>query len=134
MLDYTYTDVAKMIDHSLLNPTLTLAAMDEGIQLAIDYDAASVCILPYVLRHAANKLMGTAVKASTTNGFPPGRHPTAVKHVRWPPSQLAWGSSPRTVRVRLFLNCRGACVTVRFLVGVRVPVVGRTRRIAWASG
>ena len=36
-----------MIGHSLLNPTLTLAAMDEGIQMAIDYRAASVSILPH---------------------------------------------------------------------------------------
>lgn len=76
---YTYSDVSKMIDHSLLNPALTLIALDEGIQLAIDYDAASVCILPYALRHAANRLMGTTVKASTTIGFPHGGHTTAVK-------------------------------------------------------
>ena len=79
MLVYTYSDVSKMIDHSLLNPTLTLAALNEGIQLAIDYDAASVCILPYALREAANRLMGTTVKASTTIGFPHGGHTTAVK-------------------------------------------------------
>ena len=79
MLVYTYSDISKMIDHSLLNPTLTLAAMNEGIQLAIDYDAASVCILPYALRQAANLLMGTTVKASTTIGFPHGGHTTAVK-------------------------------------------------------
>jgi len=79
MLVYTYSDVSKMIDHSLLNPTLTLAAMNEGIQLAIDYDAASVCILPYALRDAANRLMETTVKASTTIGFPHGGHTTASK-------------------------------------------------------
>ena len=79
MLVYTYSDVSKMIDHSLLNPTLTLAALNEGIQLAIDYDAASVCILPYALREAASRLLGTTVKASTTIGFPHGGHTTAVK-------------------------------------------------------
>lgn len=81
MLDYTYADVAKMIDHSLLNPVLPLDALDAGIQLAIDYDVASVCILPYALRHCANRLMGTSVKASTTIGFPHGGHTTAVKRV-----------------------------------------------------
>jgi deoxyribose-phosphate aldolase len=79
MLAYTYSDVSKMIDHSLLNPSLTLAAMIEGIQLAVDYDVASVCILPYALRDAANRLMGTGVKASTTIGFPHGGHTTAIK-------------------------------------------------------
>ena len=79
MLDYTYPDVAKMIDHSLLNPSLNFAAIEEGIQVAIDYDVASVCILPYLLRHAADRLMGTTIKASTTIGFPHGCHTTAVK-------------------------------------------------------
>ena len=79
MTNFTYADVAKMIDHSLLNPSLTFEALDAGIQLAIDYDVASVCILPYALRHCANRLMGTDVKASTTIGFPHGGHTTAVK-------------------------------------------------------
>jgi deoxyribose-phosphate aldolase len=79
MPDYTYADVAKMIDHSLLNPSLDWAALEAGITLAIEYDAASVCILPYALRHAANRLMGTGVKASTTIGFPHGGHTTGVK-------------------------------------------------------
>jgi deoxyribose-phosphate aldolase len=81
MPDYTYADVAKMIDHSLLNPTLDWASLDAGITLAIEYGVASVCILPYALRHAADRLMGTGVKASTTIGFPHGGHTTAVKLV-----------------------------------------------------
>jgi deoxyribose-phosphate aldolase len=79
MTEYSYPDVAKMIDHSLLNPTLTWNDLEQGIQLAIDYDVASVCILPYALRHAANRLMGTDVRASTTIGFPHGGHTTAIK-------------------------------------------------------
>lgn len=79
MPDYTYADVAKMIDHSLLNPSLDWASLDAGITLAIEYGVASVCILPYALRHAANRLMGSGVKASTTIGFPHGGHTTAVK-------------------------------------------------------
>jgi deoxyribose-phosphate aldolase len=79
MPDFTYTGVAKMIDHSLLNPTLAWTDLEAGIQIAIDYDVASVCILPYALRHAANRLMGTSVKASTTIGFPHGGHTSAAK-------------------------------------------------------
>ena len=33
-MDYTYTDIAKMIDHSLLNPTMTEADLVAGCQLA----------------------------------------------------------------------------------------------------
>jgi deoxyribose-phosphate aldolase len=79
MSDFTYLDVAKMIDHSLLNPTLTATDLEQGIQLAKDYDAASVCILPYALQRCAELLQGTTVKASTTIGFPHGGHTTAIK-------------------------------------------------------
>jgi deoxyribose-phosphate aldolase len=78
-LNYTYSDVAKMIDHSLLNPTLTLADLDAGIQLALRYDVASVCILPYALKRCAEALRGSNVRASTTIGFPHGGHTTAIK-------------------------------------------------------
>lgn len=78
-MDYTYTDIAKMIDHSLLNPTLTVAELEEGCRIARDYDVASACILPYYLRRCADILAGSAVKASTTIGFPHGGHTTAIK-------------------------------------------------------
>ncbi len=78
-MDYTYTDVARMIDHSLLNPTLTWDEMERGCRLAREYDVASVCILPHALRRCAELLEGSAVRASTTIGFPHGGHATAVK-------------------------------------------------------
>lgn len=76
---YTYLDVAKMIDHSLLNPTLDEAALQTGIALALAYDVASVCILPYALKACAAELAGSTVKASTTIGFPHGGQTTSVK-------------------------------------------------------
>jgi deoxyribose-phosphate aldolase len=78
-MEYTYQDIAKMIDHSLLNPTLTDAQLEEGCRLALQYDVASVCIMPYYLRRCAEILQGSDVKASTTVGFPHGGHATAVK-------------------------------------------------------
>lgn len=78
-MDYSYADIAKMIDHSLLNPTLTRDDLDQGIQLALAYNVASVCILPYYLKRCAESLAGSSVKASTTIGFPHGGHATAVK-------------------------------------------------------
>lgn len=78
-MDYTYEDIAKMIDHSLLNPTLTVEQLESGIQLALAYDVASVCILPYYLSRCAELLSGSTVKASTTIGFPHGGHTTAIK-------------------------------------------------------
>jgi len=78
-MDYTYEDIARMIDHSLLNPTLGERELDAGIRTALDYDVASVCIMPYYLGRCAEALAGSTVKASTTIGFPHGGHTTAVK-------------------------------------------------------
>ncbi|MGO8744865.1 MAG: deoxyribose-phosphate aldolase [Thermoguttaceae bacterium] len=78
-MDYTVNDIAKMIDHSLLNPTLTAEDMEKGISVALDYHVASVCILPCYLARCAERLHGSSVKASTTIGFPHGGHTTAVK-------------------------------------------------------
>jgi deoxyribose-phosphate aldolase len=78
-MDYTYRDIAKTIDHALLNPTLTASDLERGIQLALAYDVASVCILPYYLKRCAERLRGSTVKAGTTIGFPHGGHATAAK-------------------------------------------------------
>jgi deoxyribose-phosphate aldolase len=78
-MDHSYKDIAKMIDHSLLNPTLTAAELEAGCRLALEYDVASVCILPYRLKQCADILKGSAVRSSTTIGFPHGGHTTATK-------------------------------------------------------
>jgi len=78
-MNYTYEDIAKMIDHSLLNPTLTVADLEAGCRLAVAYNVASVCILPYYLKRCATLLRGSTVKTSTTIGFPHGGHTTAIK-------------------------------------------------------
>jgi len=78
-MEYDYRDIAKMIDHSLLNPTLTAAELEAGCRLALEYDVASVCILPYRLKQCADILKGSAVRPSTTIGFPHGGHTTATK-------------------------------------------------------
>ena len=76
---YTYSDVAKMIDHALLAPTLTAAELEAGCRLARAYDVASVCIMPFALKRCSELLAGSTVKASTTIGFPHGGHTTAIK-------------------------------------------------------
>jgi len=78
-MDYTYKDISKMIDHSLLNPSLTADELERGCRLGLEYDCASVCIMPYYLARCAEILGGSTVKASTTIGFPHGGHTTAVK-------------------------------------------------------
>jgi deoxyribose-phosphate aldolase len=76
---YSYPDIAKMIDHSLLNPALTMAELESGCQLALRYDVASVCILPYYAARCAPLLEGSTVQPSTTIGFPHGGNSTGGK-------------------------------------------------------
>ena len=79
IMDYTYNEIAKMIDHSLLNPALTDKELEQGCRLGLEYECGSVCIMPYYLDRCAEILRGSAVKASTTIGFPHGGHTTAIK-------------------------------------------------------
>ena len=78
-VDYTLKDIAKMIDHSLLNPALTIDQLEQGIQIALKYEVASVCIMPFYLKRCSELLKGSGVKASTTIGFPHGGHATLAK-------------------------------------------------------
>lgn len=79
MANFTYRDVAKMIDHSLLQQALTDIELDAGCRLARTYDVASVCIKPYYVRRAADTLAGSGVAVGTTVGFPHGGHVTTIK-------------------------------------------------------
>lgn len=78
-MSWTYADVAKMIDHSLLRPVLKVEELEAGCRLAREYDVASVCILPCSLKRCAELLAGSTVVPSTTIGFPHGGHATRVK-------------------------------------------------------
>jgi deoxyribose-phosphate aldolase len=78
-ITYDYESIAKMIDHSLLNPSLTAPELEAGCALALRYDVASVCILPYYLARCADLLAGSTVIPSTTIGFPHGGHATSIK-------------------------------------------------------
>jgi deoxyribose-phosphate aldolase len=72
-------ELAGMLDHSLLHPTLTDAELEAGCRLAARYRVASVCIKPYAVKTARKLLRGTGVKVGTVVGFPHGGHATEVK-------------------------------------------------------
>jgi deoxyribose-phosphate aldolase len=78
-MSFSYDDVAKMIDHSLLNPTLTDGELEAGCGLALQYNVASVCIMPFFMKRCADLLAGGTVVPSTTIGFPHGGHTTQIK-------------------------------------------------------
>ncbi|NTW71802.1 MAG: deoxyribose-phosphate aldolase [Eubacteriaceae bacterium] len=65
-------DIAKMIDHSLLQPQMTRDEIDEGCEIAAKYSTASVCVRGYDVEYCAKKLQGTDVFVSAVIGFPHG--------------------------------------------------------------
>jgi deoxyribose-phosphate aldolase len=77
----TLPTLAKMIDHSLLHPTMTDRELVDGCALALRYDVASVCIKPYAVLLARDLLAGSDVAVGTVIGFPHGSSATAVKLV-----------------------------------------------------
>jgi len=64
--------IAKMIDHSLLHPTMTDQELINGCLLAKKHDVAAVCIKPYAAKLAGDILAGSEVQACTVIGFPHG--------------------------------------------------------------
>jgi deoxyribose-phosphate aldolase len=78
-MKYTYQELAGMIDHSLLHPTLTDRELEDGCRLAARYGVASVCLKPYFVQRAAQLLAGTTVKVGAVIGFPHGNSATESK-------------------------------------------------------
>lgn len=80
-MQYRYEELAGMIDHSLLHPTLTDKELEEGCKLAARYEVASVCIKPHAVKQAAQWLAGSLVKVGTVVGFPHGNSLPEVKRM-----------------------------------------------------
>jgi deoxyribose-phosphate aldolase len=78
-MKYTYEELAGMIDHSLLHPTLTDRELEEGCREAARYGVASVCLKPYWVGRAAELLRGSGVAVGAVVGFPHGGSATEVK-------------------------------------------------------
>lgn len=72
-------EIAKMIDHSLLHPTMDDAQMKAGCELAKRFHTASVCIKPYAVKKAVAWLEGSDVLVGTVIGFPHGNSSSAIK-------------------------------------------------------
>ncbi|MEM7657195.1 MAG: deoxyribose-phosphate aldolase [Bacteroidota bacterium] len=75
----TVASIAKMIDHSLLHPTMSDADLKKGCEIARQYDVASVCIKPYAVKEAVQWLAGSSVAVGTVIGFPHGNSSIAIK-------------------------------------------------------
>jgi deoxyribose-phosphate aldolase len=78
-VELSLLSLAKMIDHSLLHPTMTDLDLLEGCLLAASYHVATVCIKPYGVSLAVEQLAGTDVGVCTVVGFPHGNSKPNVK-------------------------------------------------------
>jgi len=72
-------DLAKMIDHSILHPTMTDEDLIRECAIAKKYDVASVCVKPYMVKQAKELLKGTDVFVGCVIGFPAGNSTIDVK-------------------------------------------------------
>jgi deoxyribose-phosphate aldolase len=78
-MDYSCDDIAKMIDHSLLRPELTIEDIRKGCQIARKYKVATVCCAPCDVHAVMELLVGSGVKTTTVVGFPHGYNATTTK-------------------------------------------------------
>jgi len=92
--------LAKMIDHSLLHPTLTDEAIVKGCELAKEYDVATACVKPYAVRMAADVLQGSYVGVCGVAAFPHGNSTTPLK-VREAEESVSNGASEIDVVVNV---------------------------------
>src|SRR4051794_24851444 len=75
----TLRSLAKMIDHSLLHPTMTDEDIRAGCELARKCDVATACVKPYSIPLAREVLAGSSVLVCPVIGFPHGNSTTANK-------------------------------------------------------
>ncbi|MDP2115138.1 MAG: deoxyribose-phosphate aldolase [Bacteroidota bacterium] len=72
-------ELAKMIDHSILHPTMTDEDLRRECEVAKKYDVASVCVKPYAVKQAVELLKGSDVLVGCVIGFPAGNSAIPVK-------------------------------------------------------
>jgi deoxyribose-phosphate aldolase len=72
-------ELSKMIDHSLLKPTVTKEETIKGIEIGLKYDVASVTIKPCWVRLAAEMCKGSDVLVDPVICFPFGYDTTETK-------------------------------------------------------
>jgi deoxyribose-phosphate aldolase len=75
----TVMELVRMIDHSLLHPTMTDAQIRDGLVVARRCSCATACVKPYAVPMSAAALAGSDVAVCAVVGFPPGNsHPELI--------------------------------------------------------
>jgi deoxyribose-phosphate aldolase len=72
-------ELAKMIDHSILNPAHTDEDLRKNCEIAKTYNVASVCVKPYAVRQASIYLKDSSVEVGCVIGFPHGNSTIELK-------------------------------------------------------
>lgn len=78
-MEPTLNELAKMIDHSLLHPTMTDEIIHDGLVLSRDYGVATCCVKPYSIPDAVRVFEGSNVLACAVIGFPHGNSTIGIK-------------------------------------------------------
>lgn len=78
-LPRTAAELARLIDHTLLDPKATGSAIDELCREAQTHGLFSVCVNPCWVARAKQRLQDTDVRVCTVVGFPLGANSTHIK-------------------------------------------------------
>jgi deoxyribose-phosphate aldolase len=68
----TESEIARLMDHTLLKPDATQDEIRKLCEEALQYQFASVCVNPWNVAQSAELLRGSTVKVCTVVGFPLG--------------------------------------------------------------
>lgn len=72
-------ELSKMIDHSLLHPTMGHEELKRGCEIAMKYNVATVCVKPYAIQDTKKLLVNSDVKICSVVGFPHGNSKLVIK-------------------------------------------------------
>ncbi|PWU00337.1 MAG: deoxyribose-phosphate aldolase [Candidatus Melainabacteria bacterium] len=73
------SELANIIDQTLLNPAATSADIERLCEEALEYKFFAVCVHPVHVRQAVRKLSSSEIVVATTIGFPLGANLTDIK-------------------------------------------------------
>ncbi len=71
-------NIASYIDHTVLTPETTSAAVEALCADALNYEVAAVCVSPWLVPTAVDAI-GGRIGVATVAGFPSGAHPSSAK-------------------------------------------------------
>ncbi len=98
--EVTFNELARMIDHSLLHPTMTDERIIKGCELAMKYNVATACIKPCCIPMVVDLLSSAEVEVCSVIAFPHGNSTTSIK-VREAEEAVLGGSSEIDVVVNV---------------------------------